>query len=179
MSRENDLVILVDCHDRQIGLDDKMTVHREGLLHRAFSVFLFDEDGRFLLQQRARHKYHSGGLWTNTCCSHPGPGEEVGEAASKRLKEEMGIRCELNKAFDFTYREPVGENLVEHELDHVFVGRFNGVPDPNSAEVMAWLWLEAGDLQTQLRDRAGDYTPWFAIAAVRAAEYHSGREWIR
>ena len=178
MSYAEDLVILVDRDDRQIGLDEKMKVHREGILHRAFSVFLFDEAGRFLLQRRARHKYHSGGLWSNACCSHPRPGESVKEAAGNRLQEEMGIGCRLTRAFDFIYQARVGD-LVEHEFDHVFVGRFDGVAEPNVEEVMDWRWLEPGDLQTQLKFNSSDYTPWFGIAAARAAAHYSGDPWIQ
>ena len=116
-------VILVDQQDREIGVAEKLEAHRKGKLHRAFSVFLFNAKDEMLLQQRAAEKYHSGGLWTNTCCSHPRPGEPTEAAARRRLREEMGISCNLNKAFDFIYRAEFDNGLIEHELDHVFIGR--------------------------------------------------------
>ena len=168
----DDVVVLVDRTDRDLGVAEKMRVHREATLHRAFSVFLFDGAGRFLLQRRARHKYHSGGLWTNTCCSHPGPDETVEDAAANRLQEEMGIRCDLTKAFDFVYRSRVGERLFEHEFDHVYVGRYDGGVRPHRDEVMDWRWMEEERVRADLRANGAGYTPWFAIAAARAARHH-------
>ena len=158
-------VVLVDEADRELGTADKLAVHRDGRLHRAVSVFLFDGAGRWLLQRRADGKYHSPGLWSNTACTHPRPGERPAEAALRRLEEEMGVRCELRPAFVRLYRAELDgpERLVEHELDHVFVGRFNGDPVPSPAEVGAWQWVEAGDLDDDLSARPERYTPWFVL----------------
>lgn len=160
-------VVLVDESDREIGTAEKMAVHRDGRLHRAVSVFLFDGQGRWLLQRRADGKYHSPGLWSNTACTHPRPGELPADAASRRLDEEMGVRCALRPAFSRVYRaELIGpEPLVEHELDHVFVGRFDGEPIPAAAEVSGWEWIDADVLRADLRARPERYTPWFQIFA--------------
>src|SRR2546423_9920022 len=127
-------LILVDSSDREIGVGEKLETHREGRLHRAFSIFIFDGAGRLLLQKRAPTKYHSGGLWSNTACGHPRPGEETVAAAHRRLREEMGFDCELRAAFGFLYRAELRERLIEHEYDHVFVGEFRGAPAPDVAE---------------------------------------------
>ncbi len=160
-----DHVVLVDPADREIGTAEKLAVHRDGRLHRAVSVFLFDDRGRWLLQRRADGKYHSPGLWSNTACTHPRPGETPDAAAHRRLDEEMGVRCALRPAFARVYRaELVGpERLVEHELDHVFVGRFQGTPVPAAAEVSSWAWADAHTLRTDLGGRPERYTPWFRL----------------
>ncbi|WP_412067112.1 isopentenyl-diphosphate Delta-isomerase [Rubrivirga sp. IMCC43871] len=165
-------VVLVDAADREIGTAEKLSVHRDGRLHRAVSVFLFDGEGRWLLQRRADGKYHSPGLWSNTACTHPRPGEPPEAAASRRLDEEMGVRCALRRAFARVYRAelPGPEPLVEHELDHVFVGRFDGEPLPAAAEVSGWRWIEAADLRADLRARPERYTPWFRILCDEAAD---------
>ncbi|MEM0961891.1 MAG: isopentenyl-diphosphate Delta-isomerase [Bacteroidota bacterium] len=168
-------VILVDTSDREIGTAEKLSVHRDGRLHRAVSVFLFDGEGRWLLQRRADGKYHSPGLWSNTACTHPRPGEASVDAASRRLDEEMGVRCALRPAFARVYRaELVGpEPLVEHEFDHVFVGRFDGEPMPSADEVSGWEWVDADTLQADLLARPERYTPWFRLFvedAARASE---------
>lgn len=157
-------VILVDPDDTAIGIRAKQDAHIEGVLHRAFSVFVFDSAGRMLLQRRALTKYHSGGLWSNTCCSHPQPGESAAAAANRRLFEEMGFHCPLGTAFSFVYRADVGGGLIEHEYDHVFVGTFDGDPAPDPAEVDAWRWIEIADLHRELRDRPDRFTTWFHIA---------------
>src|SRR5918997_6672888 len=126
-------VILVDEADREVGTGSKLEAHREGALHRAFSVFVFDRRGRLLLQKRAAGKYHSGGLWSNTCCGHPRPGEATAEAARRRLREEMNFDCELRAAFEFLYRAQFTNKLIEHEYDHVFVGEFGGVFVPDES----------------------------------------------
>ena len=131
-----DQLILVDEQDNPIGTCEKMEAHRKGLLHRAFSVFIFDAQGRMLLQQRALSKYHSGGLWTNACCSHPFPGEDNLTAATRRLQEELGFTTSLRKAFDFYYRAAFDNGLTEHEFDHVFVGQYEGTLEVNPQEVM-------------------------------------------
>src|SRR5687767_9845264 len=131
----SDQVILVNENDEQLGVMDKMEAHHKGVLHRAFSIFIFNTKGEMLLQQRAEHKYHSGGLWTNACCSHPAPGEETNDAAERRLQEEMGFSTSLVKVLDFTYRAEFDNGLVEHEFDHVYLGLYNGDIHPNPDEV--------------------------------------------
>lgn len=158
-----DHVVLVDELDQELGTMEKLEAHRQGALHRAFSVFLFDEEGRILLQQRADCKYHSAGLWTNTCCSHPRPGESTAQAATRRLVEEMGTTCALEHGFSFLYKADVGQGLVEHELDHVFFGRTDSVPEPDPLEVKAWRWVGCAELATELEERPGNFTAWLRI----------------
>jgi isopentenyl-diphosphate Delta-isomerase len=169
----NEQVILVDSNDTPVGVCEKQAAHEAGVLHRAFSVFLFDGSGRMLLQRRASAKYHSGGLWSNTCCSHPQPGEDTVAAAQRRLAEEMGIDCRVDSLFSFVYRAPVGNGLVEHEYDHVFTGRFDGQPVPDTAEVEDWRWITYGELRRMLRERPHEFTTWFRIAfdEMRARGY--------
>jgi isopentenyl-diphosphate Delta-isomerase len=162
------LLVLVDAADREIGTGAKLDVHRAGLLHRAFSVFVFDSRGDLLLQRRARAKYHSGGLWTNTCCGHPRPGEDTARAAQQRLREEMGFTCPLTGVGSFTYRADVGGGLAEHELDHVYVGVHDGVPLPSPAEVDAWRRCPVPVVEEELRRGPGRYTAWFAGALAVA-----------
>lgn len=157
-------VVLVDARDVPVGTAGKLRAHEEGLLHRAFSVFVFDREGSLLLQRRADGKYHSGGLWSNTCCSHPRPGEPVEEAAHRRLREEMGFDCALAGAGHFTYRAGLGNGLIEHELDHVFSGVWSGVPHPDPAEVGAWKWCPVGVLEAALRDHPETFTAWLPLA---------------
>jgi len=159
-----EIVVLVDERDRQRGTALKLAAHRAGELHRAFSVFVFDPAGRVLLQQRATTKYHGGGLWTNTCCGHPRPGEDVVDAGERRLVEEMGFRATLRHVGTFMYRADVGEGLVEHEFDHVLVGGFEGEPEPDPAEVGAWRWLSPETALAECSARAAHFTPWFARA---------------
>ena len=161
---KHEQVVLVDESDRERGVLDKQRAHVEGQLHRAVSVFVFDARGALLLQQRARAKYHSGGLWTNTCCSHPRPGEDASDAARRRLREEMGFVCALRPVRSFVYRASVGGGLVEHELDHLFVGRSDAAPRPDPAEVMAWRRVSVAALWRALTRRPGDFTPWLALA---------------
>lgn len=157
-------VILVDAFDREIGVAPKLPVHRSGLLHRAFSVFVTDETGRMLLQRRAASKYHSPGLWSNTCCGHPRPGEHTIDAAMRRLNEEMGIQCELVPVASFLYRARLDHELFEHELDHVFVGSTDRQPvcDPN--EVSEFRWVDDDTVIAMLRDDPAAFTAWFAKA---------------
>ena len=136
MDDTKELVVLVDENDNEIGLAPKLEAHRTGELHRAFSVMLLDSHNRLLLQRRAFEKYHSGGRWANTCCGHPRAGERVVDAAERRLTEEMGIACELTAAGSFIYRADVGVGIVEHELDHLLIGRFDGSPVPAATEVV-------------------------------------------
>ena len=139
-------VILVDENDNPLGTMEKMEAHEKGVLHRAFSVFIFNNNGEMLLQQRAFSKYHSGGLWTNTCCSHPREGEPTIEAAHRRLQEEMGFDCEIEKAFDFIYKRELDQGLTEHELDHVFIGEFEGEVRFNKEEVNAYAYTPVQDV---------------------------------
>lgn len=160
----DDSVVLVDSGDRVVGTAGKLDAHRTGALHRAFSVFVFDAAGSLLLQQRARGKYHSGGLWTNTCCGHPRPGEATPAAAARRLREEMGITCAFRDAGWFLYRADVGGGLVEHELDHVFVGRSDQEPRPAPAEVAGWRRVAPGALRIELDRAPTRFTAWFPRA---------------
>ena len=162
-----DQLILVDEQDNPIGTCEKMEAHRKGLLHRAFSVFIFDAQGRMLLQQRALSKYHSGGLWTNACCSHPFPGEDNLTAATRRLQEELGFTTSLRKAFDFYYRAAFDNGLTEHEFDHVFVGQYEGALEVNPQEVMDYCFLSLEETENQLETRPDRYTEWFKIAFPR------------
>jgi isopentenyl-diphosphate delta-isomerase len=157
-------VILVDERDRELGTVEKLRAHREGSLHRAFSVFIFDRAGRLLLQKRARGKYHSGGLWSNTACGHPRPGVETRAAARRRLREEMGFDCELREAFEFLYRAELDGALVEHEYDHVFVGTHEGDPAPDPSEVEEWRWVSMGELLRGLSERPELYSRWLKLA---------------
>ncbi len=164
-------VILVDEFDQQIGVAEKLTAHRESKLHRAFSVFLFNPQNELLLQQRALQKYHSGGLWSNTCCGHPRPGEDVRDAALRRMSEEMDIDCPLQPSFDFIYRAVFDSGLVEHELDHVFLGRYNGSTRPNPDEVMAYQWLAVTELEEDLESSPQSYTPWLKMVLKRVTKH--------
>jgi len=155
-------VILVNKKDKVIGVEEKMKAHLQGKLHRAFSIILFNKKGEVLIQKRAKSKYHSAGLWTNTCCSHPRPKEKIDQAAKRRLKEEMGIETDLKKVFSFIYKAKLG-SLVEYEFDHVFFGRFNGKPKPNEKEVEDWQWIKLADLKTDIAKNPQKYTPWFKI----------------
>jgi len=155
-------VVLVDENDHVQGTADKLQAHAEGWLHRALSVFVFDRHGRLLLQRRAANKYHSGGLWSNTCCSHPHPGESPQAAAERRLQEEMGFSCPLTPAFHFTYRAAVDENLTEHEYDHVFLGTVDEVAvRPNADEVADWAWMDPAALRADVAATPDRYTVWF------------------
>jgi len=157
-------IILVDERDRELGAGEKLQAHREGVLHRAFSVFIFDGEGRLLLQKRARAKYHSGGLWSNTACGHPRPGEPTAAAARRRLREEMSLDCELREAFEFVYRAELDGALVEHEYDHVFVGKHDAEPAPDPAEVEEWRWVSMGELREGLSTEPQRYSYWLKIA---------------
>lgn len=157
-------VILVNEKDEEIGVMDKLEAHRQALLHRAFSVFIFNEKGEMLLQQRADSKYHSGGLWTNACCSHPAPGEETEKAARRRLLEEMGFTTSIVKIFDFTYRAEFDNGLIEHEYDHVFLGMYKGEVKPDPEEVQDFCYLDMETLKRRLDEEPESFTAWFYIA---------------
>lgn len=156
-------VILVDEKDNQLGLMEKMEAHEKGLLHRAFSVFLFNSKGEMLLQQRAISKYHSGGLWTNACCSHPRNGEKTIDAAHRRLEEEMGFDCAIEKAFHFIYKSALDNDLTEHELDHVFIGQYEGEIKPNPEEVESYKYIAVPELVEDVKNNPQNYTEWFKI----------------
>ncbi|WP_461790390.1 isopentenyl-diphosphate Delta-isomerase [Pedobacter sp.] len=156
-------VILVDSNDIAIGLMEKMQAHEQAQLHRAFSVFLLNDNNEVLLQQRALSKYHCAGMWTNTCCSHPREGETLQKAVDRRLLEEMGISCKTDWSYSFIYKADVGNGLVEHELDHVFLGRFNEQPQPNTEEVADWKYMSVDELKADMADDPEKYTPWFKI----------------
>lgn len=158
---ENNQVILVDKNDVPIGLMEKLEAHQKGELHRAFSIFVFNSKGELLLQQRALHKYHSGGLWTNTCCSHPFPNETNEQAAHRRLMEEMGFDCELHKKFDFIYKAKLNNELTEHEFDHVFVGIYDKAPLVNADEVANWKYIKPEQLLEDIKKNPENYTYWF------------------
>lgn len=172
----SEMVIIVDPYDREIGVEEKMKTHRDGKLHRAFSVFIFNDKGEMLLQKRASNKYHSGGLWTNACCSHPRPEEAVEEAAVRRLNEEMGFVCKLKKAFHFIYKAKLDGGLIEHEFDHVFIGNYNGEIHPNANEVADYRWLDIQTIQQELEHSSEKYTVWFKIALERALKIESDFE---
>lgn len=156
-------VILVDTNDNEIGVMEKMQAHREGILHRAFSVFIFNSKKELLLQQRAYTKYHSGGLWTNTCCSHPRPDENTLDAAKRRLLEEMGMECKLKKLFTFIYKERLDNELTEHELDYVYIGYSDEKPLINKDEVADWKYLRISDLLNHIEAHPENYTMWLKL----------------
>ncbi|WP_347174594.1 isopentenyl-diphosphate Delta-isomerase [Polaribacter uvawellassae] len=156
-------VILVDKNDNQIGLMPKMEAHEKALLHRAFSVFTFNDKGELLLQQRAADKYHSPLLWTNTCCSHQRNGETSLDAGKRRLQEEMGFTCELEEVFSFIYKAPFANGLTEHELDHVMIGYYNENPIINPEEVESFKWMTLEDVKVDMENYPETYTEWFKI----------------
>lgn len=158
-----DILILVDSKDQEIGYLPKMEVHEKGLLHRAFSILIFNKNGEMLLQQRAKVKYHSPGLWTNACCSHPKKDEVMLDNALARLQMEMGFQCDLHFAYKFEYRAEFENKLIEHELDHVFIGEYNEDPKPNKDEVEAFRWLSLQDLRKEINSNPEQFTPWFKI----------------
>ena len=165
-----DLVTLVDRDDNVVGAEEKIRAHREGKLHRAFSVFVFDEGRRLLIQRRATGKYHSGGLWSNTCCGHPRPGESADGAAERRLTEEMGFVCDLRPAFRTIYEMNVADSMIEHELNQVFIGWFNGSPSPDTREVEACRWMDLAQLRDSIDASPERYTPWLRLLL-------SNRDW--
>jgi len=157
-------VILVNERDEATGSMEKMEAHRRALLHRAFSIFIFNSKGEMLLQQRADNKYHSAGLWTNACCSHPAPGERVEDAASRRLKEELGFTAPLQKAFTFIYKAGFSNGLTEHEYDHVFVGTYDGSIYPDKHEVKDFIFKPLPEVSEAMATQPEKFTPWFLIA---------------
>jgi len=160
---EEEKVILVNEKDEPIGLMPKMEAHEKGLLHRAFSVFVFNDKNELMLQQRALSKYHSPGLWTNTCCSHHREGESNIQAGKRRLQEEMGFTTDLKDTMAFIYKAPFDNGLTEHEFDHILVGNFNDLPDLNPQEVSAWKWMKLEEVQKDMKNHPERYTEWFKI----------------
>jgi len=156
-------VILVDANDNPIGTMEKMEAHEKGLLHRAFSILIFNSKGEMLLQKRAASKYHSGGLWTNSCCSHPAPNESLEMAVKRRLKEEMGIDVQPTFSYKFTYKANLDKNLIEHEIDHVFTAQYDGAPIINDREVEDWKYVSVNELQTDVHRNPEIYTKWFKL----------------
>lgn len=157
-------VILVDETDKELGVMEKMEAHQKGVLHRAFSVFIFNANGEMLLQQRALSKYHSAGLWTNTCCSHPRPGENIADAALRRLNEEMGLSVPLAMKTSFIYKAAFDNQLTEHELDYIFTGISTTDPQINPEEVNAFKWLSPHQVQEAIKAAPHQFTAWFKIA---------------
>ena len=156
-------VILVDTDDREIGRMEKLAAHQQGQLHRAISIFVFNSGGELLLQKRAAGKYHSAGLWSNTCCSHPAPGEKTLDAARRRLKEEMGISLELQLSHSFIYRAEFENGLTEYELDHVFTGIYSGAPVPDPEEAEDWKFISLTELNTDIAKNPERYSVWLKI----------------
>lgn len=156
-------VVLVSESDEVLGVMEKMQAHQNGILHRAFSVFLFNDKGEMLLQKRAAEKYHSPNQWTNACCSHPRNGETYLEAANRRLKEELGIEAELTPKFHFIYKADVGGNLWEHELDHVFIGNYQHRFNLNEKEVSEVRYISMEDLDKEMKENPENFTEWFKI----------------
>ncbi len=164
-------LILVNEQDVPVGTMEKMEAHQKALLHRAFSVFIFNTKGEMLLQQRALTKYHSGGLWTNACCSHPYEGQETLNAAEKRLQEEMGFTTRLTKAFHFVYKAPFDNGLTEYEFDHVFTGTYEGVIKPDASEVADYCYMSMQDIKNSIQSHPQKYTEWFKIAFPKMESY--------
>lgn len=162
-------ILLVNERDEVIGKKDKLEVHKLGLLHRAFSIFVFNSKNELLIQKRALNKYHTPGLWSNTCCSHPYT-ENIKQEAKERLQSEMGFNCELKKVFSFIYKSEVGNNLIEHEYDHVFFGYCDIAPKPDKKEVCDWRWVSLEKLKNDIKENPKNYTPWLILSLNRVME---------
>jgi isopentenyl-diphosphate delta-isomerase len=167
-------VILVDVNDNPIGEEEKLEAHQKGLLHRCFSIFIFNQAGKLLLQKRAKEKYHSSGLWSNTCCSHPAPGEDTLDAAHRRLKEEMGIDCELKEIYKFVYKAKLDNGLTEYEYDHVFMGIYSDDPIPDKDEVSGWKRVDLDWLAEDLENNPENYTYWLKDCYTDVAKIIKG-----
>ncbi len=165
-------VILVDTQDNEMGTMEKMKAHELGLLHRAFSIFIFNTKGELLLQQRAFDKYHSGGLWTNTCCSHPRPQENIAAAAHRRLQEEMGFDTDINHAFSFIYKVGLDHGLTEHEYDHVFTGIFENEIVPNKDEIASYCYKNIETISLEMEAQPHQFTEWFKIVFHQVVKVH-------
>ncbi|HEY1062551.1 MAG TPA: isopentenyl-diphosphate Delta-isomerase [Daejeonella sp.] len=167
----DELVILVDNQDNETGVQDKLSVHQLGLLHRAFSVFVFNSKNELILQQRADGKYHSPGLWTNTCCSHPKPGEKTLDACKRRLMEEMGMECNLEFSFSFMYKCKFSNGLTEYEFDHVYLGYTDDLPVLNYAEVKEWKYISLIELEKEIESHPEKFTEWLKICFPKLVEH--------
>lgn len=163
METQPEQIILVDEHDNPIGQGEKLEVHKKGLLHRAFSIFVFNDKRELLLQRRAKVKYHSGGLWSNTCCGHPRPGEPTKAAAERRLNEEFGFSCDLKEIGTLTYQTPFENGLSEHEFLYVFTGIFEGLPQPNPQEMDEFRWTTLAEVKKDAELNPDSYTYWFKV----------------
>lgn len=168
-------IILVDKNDNKIGIGEKLQTHKEGKLHRGFSILIFNSKNELLIQKRAKIKYHSPGLWTNTCCSHPRKGKNLREEVKKRLKEEMGFECKLKKIFTFIYKVKFKNGLTEHEYDHVFIGKFDGKPNPNPKEVDDYKWISIEKIQKDIKKDPTKYTYWFKIIIEKFLDYKKSK----
>jgi len=168
---EEELLILVDENDNEQGTMDKISVHKTGALHRAFSVFIFTTEFKLLLQQRSDNKYHSAGLWSNTCCGHPRQGERIIDAVKRRLKEEMGLECDTVFVFSFIYRAELNNGLIEHEYDHVYLGVSNSLPVPNADEVKDWKHITLAGLRADIDNNPGHYTEWLKICLPKVVNF--------
>lgn len=166
-----EFVILVDTQDQAIGIMEKMEAHEKGLLHRAFSLFVFNDKKEMLLQRRAFNKYHSGGLWTNTCCSHPRPDEPLIAAVQRRIQEEMGFVCSPQSSFSFIYQAELEHNLIEHELDHVFFATYNDAPQINLEEVCEWKYASIDNIRKEMAEKPEMFTAWFKIVFENVVAY--------
>jgi isopentenyl-diphosphate delta-isomerase len=166
------ILILVDEHNNITGYEKKLKVHQDGLLHRAFSIFVVNKEGELMLQKRAIEKYHSGGLWANTCCSHPLKGENTEDTIHERLVEEMGFDCDLQTLFKFTYRAELDNDLVEYELDQVYIGHYEMDPVPNHAEVCDWKWIDIEFLKEDLENSPDKYVYWLKAAFPEFYRYY-------
>lgn len=171
MQPTNEQIIIVDENDNQIGTGEKLQVHIDGKMHRAFSIFVYNSKGQLMLQKRDKNKYHSGGLWTNTTCSHPNDGENTEDAAHRRIKEEMGFDCPLKKLFSFNYKVEFDNGLIENECDHVFIGNYDKKPKPNPKEAEDWKWISMEDLEKEIDDKPEEFSHWIKIALPKIKEY--------
>jgi isopentenyl-diphosphate Delta-isomerase len=168
MSKDKIITItLVDSNDNVTGYQEKLEVHKEGLLHRAFSILIFNSEGQMLIHQRALSKYHSPGLWTNACCGHPNKGEEILDAAHRRLEEEMGFDCEFEFKFKFHYRAEFENGLIENEIDHVYIGEYNDTFKVNPMEVESFRWIEVSALKDEINTQPENFTVWFKEIMMR------------
>ena len=169
-------IILVNEKDEPVGEGEKLAVHLAGKLHRCFSIFIFNLKGEMLIQKRAQSKYHSGGLWTNACCSHPRVGEETDAAAKRRLLEEMGFDCPIREIFSFTYKAKLDHGITEHEFDHVFLGTFDGEVKINPEEADDYKWISTEKLSEDIKNNPDKYTYWFRIALEKVLKYKNGKK---
>lgn len=167
---DKEMILLVDENDKEAGYGEKHEVHKKGIFHRAFSIFIFNSQKQLLLQKRESNKYHSPGLWTNSCCSHQRQNELLSEAIHRRLKEEMGFDCELKEVFTFSYRVEFNPELIENEFDHVFVGYYDGEVTPEPYEVEDYKWMTLEEIKKDMEKNPDMYTYWFKICFPKIGE---------